>query len=405
MKNKGRSIAIAFLQFNCAMFCLFGSTAYGSTAFESSNCETIRDSRCASIGQIGVSLAGAEFGDQRKWFSNKNSGKFNVDYIFPGDETIRFFANHDVDFFRLPILWERVQPQLSQPLDPFYLNKIIKFCDQSHRRGIKVIIDLHNYGRYRLHEGDQSRTFVIDQVVENKTPVSRADFADVWKRLAQELTNHPAVIGYGLMNEPHTMGNSNWKAISQNAVSAIRSVDKETHILIAGEHWSSAEKFTSSNGSRAWIDDPSKRIIYEAHLYFDHDSSGRYQRSFESELKKDRRMLERAQDRLQPFLKWCKETNSHGIIGEVGCPANANWKPLLEHTINSCLKENIPVCYWAAGPWWGDYRLSVQPAENQTDTQRSNQLAPQWRWLVNAKKNANKLLLHAGSRHNSERNR
>ena len=44
------------------------------------------------------------------------------------------------------------------------------------------------------------------------------------------------VIIFGLMNEPHDMGQSSWKSISQTSVDAIRKIDKWTTLLVAGDH-------------------------------------------------------------------------------------------------------------------------------------------------------------------------
>ena len=60
---------------------------------------------------LGVSLAGAEFGEQRL------PGRVNFDYVYPTDrETYRYSSGKGFSIVRLPFLWERVQPKPFGPL-------------------------------------------------------------------------------------------------------------------------------------------------------------------------------------------------------------------------------------------------------------------------------------------------
>ena len=326
---------------------------------------------------IGVSLAGPEFGGDKTTFCNLRPGVVDVDYVFPKEETVQFFTGQGADFLRLPIRWERLQSQPGGSLDESYLKHILVFCDFARKHKIGVLVDLHNYGRYRRKSNGAVQAIVIDQKVDGQIPVSRDHFADLWRRLATRLALHQAVIGYGLMNEPHDMGDSDWKAISQTAVNSIRTVDRRTTIVVAGDQWSSAVNFAEANGARAWISDLIGPIVYEAHLYFDSDAAGKYQRSFATEAKLDRNLGNRADLRINPFLQWCQKNSVRGILGEVGSPADLRWKPLLQTAASRCLKQDVPVCYWAAGPWWDQYPLSIQPKDNQP--------AAQWRWLLETK--------------------
>lgn len=335
---------------------------------------------------IGVSLAGPEFGDKADGFCNLNPGTIDVDYVFPDEKTIQFFANHDADFLRLPIRWERLQFKPGGPLNEAYLKHIFDFCDCAQRHNIDVLVDLHNYGRYRLKLNGEVQSIVIDQNINGQVPVSRDHFAGLWRRLAARLVFHRAVIGYGLMNEPHAMGDSDWKKISQAAVDAIRKVDRQTTIVVAGDQWSSAINFKRVNGTKAWISDSIGPIVYEAHLYFDGDTSGEYKDSFATEAKLDRTFDRRAIDRISPFIQWCKKNAVQGMVGEVGCPADLRWKTHLQSAVSKCLKNDVSVCYWAAGPWWGDYLLSIEPQNNQP--------APQWRWVLETKRQTNQKLTY-----------
>ena len=146
---------------------------------------------------------------------------------------------------------------------------------------------------------------------------------------------------------------------------------------MAGDNWSSAEKWTEVNGQQPWIVDPEDNVVYEAHCYFDADSSGKYRRSFRSEsLKAD--VEQRGLSRIRPFLKWCKKNKVKGFVGEFGVPADPGWRRVTERVVEECIRADVSACIWAAGEWWGDYPLSVQPR----DDFRSQ--ATQMNWLKHA---------------------
>ena len=188
----------------------------------------------------GVSLAGTEFGSERADFSNRNPGVYGRDYQYPQPPTIEYFAAHGLGLLRLPFRWERLQPRLFAPLASPELARLREVVSRAGASGAVVVLDLHNYGRYRLASGEHARSVTIDESVNGMVPVPREAFADFWRRLAGELAGDPAVVGLGLMNEPHDMGSADWKAISQAGADAVREVNQNAHLVVAGDGWSSA---------------------------------------------------------------------------------------------------------------------------------------------------------------------
>src|SRR5262249_19199628 len=198
------------------------------------------------------------------------------DYTYNSERTVAYFSDLGISLFRLPIRWERIQPRLGQPLDERELDRIKEVISWVRKHHGQLIIDIHNYGRYAVSKGGRKYECVIDEGIRERAPVTRSDFADLWRRLSQVFRENAAVDGYGLMNEPHDMGTSDWKIISQAAVDEIRATGDNKRILVAGDGWSSAARFAQFNGRRAWVKDPANRLAYEAHCYFDQDNSGHY---------------------------------------------------------------------------------------------------------------------------------
>ena len=326
---------------------------------------------------LGVSLAGPEFGVERSTFSNAAPGRYGQDYTFPRADTVEYFSKAGVDLIRLPFRWERIQPKLNGELDKKYLDRIKKVTRTALENNAFVILDLHNYGRYHKQVDGMPCECVIDQSVHGEVHVSRHHFADLWKRLALEFRGANSVVGYGLMNEPHDMGSSNWKEISQLAVDVIRKIDRETAIVVSGDEWASAERFAEINGDKPWIRDPANHVVYEAHCYFDQDGSGKYSQSYDAELTTDQDLSQRGAERVAPFLNWCRRNRVRGLIGEFGTPDDSRWGKVTLGFLKACQEAQVGVCYWAAGEWWGDYPLSIQP--------RDNGVASQLRWLQSTK--------------------
>lgn len=328
--------------------------------------------------QLGVSLAGAEFGCERIEFCNTRPGTYGKDYLYPTKETIQYFARQGVGLYRIPFCWERIQPQLNSDLDATELTRLLTCVREIAQAGGHTVLDVHNYGRYRLELDGTCRSVIIDEQIDGHVPVGRKHLADLWRRLAIAFEDETNVIGYGLMNEPHDLGSSDWKQISQAAVDAIREVDQKTHVLVAGDGWSNSHRWEQCNGPAAWIHDPVNRCVYESHCYFDATASGKYQLNYAEELRLDSTLPERPVQRIRGFIEWCRRNQVPGFIGEFGVPGDdPGWLNCLKDFLQTVQAAGFPVCYWAAGEWWDEYPLSIHP-------QRGDQPAPQLSVLQDA---------------------
>src|SRR5690606_18099224 len=136
------------------------------------------------ISLVGVNLSGAGFG------SSVLPGKHGTNYIYPAESYYQKYAGQGLNLVRLPFLWERIQPALDSELNAAELARLVQSLDFAHKYGVKVILDLHNYYRY-----------YGKLIGSPEVPIT--SFADVWRRIAQQVGEHPAVSGYGLMNEPY----------------------------------------------------------------------------------------------------------------------------------------------------------------------------------------------------------
>ena len=116
------------------------------------------------------------------------------------------------------------------------------------------------------------------------------------------------------------------------------------------------------NNDKLVLKDPSDNLVYEAHQYFDRDSSGTYRQSYDQGGATPNLGVER----LGPFVEWLKEHKVRGFIGEFGVPDNdPRWLVVLDNFLAAMKQNGIGGTYWAAGPWWGDYPLSAEPRKGK----------------------------------------
>jgi endoglucanase len=318
---------------------------------------------CSGQYRRGVNVAGAEFGQ------SSLPGTLGRDYTFNSESTFRYFAEKNLGLIRLPLQWERLQHTPGGPLDPAYLAGVKSNVAWAKAHGAEIILDIHNFARYSVAAGGSLQTYVIDnKAADGTTRVTSAHLADLWVRLSNEFKFQPAVYAYGLMNEPHDMGQANWKTISQTVLNAIRANQDDKLVLIPGDSWSSGNRWVSVHGPTGWIEDPANNFAYEAHQYFDSDESGTYKLTYDAELGKNSDLANVGATRIAHFIGWCRNNRVRGIVNEYGIPYNdPRWAAVLDGFLNALDEAGIDGAYWAAGEWWPlTDLLSVQPGANFT---------------------------------------
>ncbi|HEX2912692.1 MAG TPA: cellulase family glycosylhydrolase [Chloroflexia bacterium] len=294
----------------------------------------------------GVNLAGAEF------TPNAIPGTYGVDYQYPTQAEVDYFMSKGLKTFRLPFLWERLQPGKFGAFDQGQFNLLDGFVSYVTGKGATVILDPHNYARY------------YGQLIGSKdVPVEV--FADLWSRLAGQYKDNPRVI-FGLMNEPTNIQTQVWVAGTNSAIRAIRATGAKNMILVAGssaDHaysWSQKWNGTAYGGQMLGISDPANNYAFELHQYLDVDASGTFEKCVSGNI---------GSQRLQDFTQWLRQNHKRGFLGEFGSASNPTCHAALDDMLNY-VEQNGDVwrgwTYWAAGPLWQNYLYSLEPL-NGTD--------------------------------------
>ena len=318
------------------------------------SCTTNSSGSTGAIKYRGVNLAGADFGE------GNLPGTFGVDYTYPTNAEATYFKSKGMNVIRLPFRWERLQPTLNAALDPTELNRLQTFVNQAIAAGHTVVLDPHNYARYKNN-------------IIGASSVTNANFADFWGRLATVYKNNPAVL-FGLMNEPSEMSTETWVAAANAAIVAIRNVGANNVILVPGNGWSGAHSWaqnwygTANAVAMLSIKDSANNIMFEAHQYLDSNSSGNSDICVSPTI---------GAERLVTFTNWLRTNGKKGFLGEFAGGNNATCNQGITNML-AYMQANADVwagwTWWAAGPWWGGYKFTIEPSNGVDDPKLTNLL-------------------------------
>ena len=196
--------------------------------------------------QRGINLGGGEYGGN-----------------YPSNDTIDKAAAAGFAWVRIPFNWEKLQPSSMGPLDAGAVQSLQNVVNRALADGMTVEIDNHNYARY------------------NGSWTTDTQLSNFWSKLAPLFPDHR--VSFGVMNEPYQQpaNTQSWAHISQAVVTAIRAAGSTNLLSIEADHWSNAY-YWSCQDAKPWITDPADNYRYDAHTYFDADTSGQYSGSYDN---------------------------------------------------------------------------------------------------------------------------
>jgi hypothetical protein len=169
--------------------------------------------------------------------------------------------------------------------------------------------------------------------------------AKFWKDLASELNNHPIIVGYNILNEPHPerlfdhqhsyVENEKQKEV-QNMLSnlyrlviqAIRQVDVDTPIIVDSSAYANPNTFKCLKP----IND--ENILYSFHMYdpygYTNHEHNHGQYTYPGKIKDqywDRKTLIKYMENVSKFQKRNKISSNRILVGEFGCYRKAKGLP------------------------------------------------------------------------------
>lgn len=191
-----------------------------------------------------------------------------------------YLAARGVRTVRVGMAWERMQPVLKSAFDPTALAGLDAILTGAAASGVRVVLDLHNYGRYTAADDT-----TVSLIRDTGGALDTTHLVDFWQRMSAWVLAAPArsatVLGYGLMNEPHDLAASAvtgrtpaqvWEFITQQVLGAVRASGDRRLVTVSGYEWSHVHDW-ATNHPIPWIADPADNVVYEGHHYWDTTSS------------------------------------------------------------------------------------------------------------------------------------
>jgi hypothetical protein len=372
---------------------------------------------------LGTNLTGLQTAETNLRFSAGT--RSNVDFTVPRRADVQWLAANGFAKSRLPIQWEMLQPMLfdtranaaalaavGQPgeFNATYLGHIQSVLDAHAAVGMRCLIDLHNYCRYRdfryqsdgsviglvnpgggvmAYTSDPSQVYTRIFATAPGATLVPAHFTDFWTRAARLWKDHPGFGGYGLMNEPFNLpapgsitesaGNDQdlliWPAFARAAVDAIRAIDPNGPIYLNGNGWSAA--FSIGAVNPAW---PlaGTNLVYEGHMYLDAASNGQ-SFDFDTEVAKGFSAgfgavpinLDTGVERLRIAVDWAKPRGLTLALGETGMPVDdARWQDMFQRLADFARANGVEVFSWSGGNHWSLHNTGMNhvPGWHQNKT-------------------------------------
>ena len=292
---------------------------------------------------VGVNLAGPAFGAQNP---SSVPGVIGTDYVYPTHGEIDYYASKGMNVFRLSFLMERLEHSQGGAFDAAELARIDDVVNYSASKGIKTILDPHNFGQAYGND-----------IGSSGTPTST--LTTFWSKLASHYAGNSDVI-FGIMNEPHNHTAAQWAPMAQDSLNAIRAAGATSQeILVPGTDWENAKDWSAASDNATIVGkvtDPNHNMAFEAHVYFDATSGGTDPAAVSSTI---------GVERITDITKWAEATGNRLFLGEFGASQQATSLSALGNML-TYMDQHSNVwqggAEWAAGPWWGNDMFSIEPS-------------------------------------------
>jgi aryl-phospho-beta-D-glucosidase BglC (GH1 family) len=340
----------------------------------------------AVIRFTGVNLSGAEFGAVP---TPGNLGTYGTSYTYPTANEVTYYMGKGMNIFRLPFRWERMQPTQFATLDATELSRMDAFVNFATGQGANVIVEPHNFQRYYPDPNNfqQSAQGLVGSAVPD------AALVDFWTQMADHYKNNGRVI-FNLMNEPTTLPTEQLVTTTNLVIAGIRGTGATNIIHVPGNAYTGAHAWTQNwygtPNAIAMLNvvDPAKNIVFEAHQYFDFNSSGTASsNSSDPQIGSsgNPNNTNIGVERLTGFTNWLKDNDLRGFLGEFALPNDrfgsgskttgntVNRTRISDETLQATLNyinANDDVwegwAWWGGGPWWnsGSYMFGLGPSNN-----------------------------------------
>ncbi|MGZ5846996.1 MAG: glycoside hydrolase family 5 protein [Ramlibacter sp.] len=363
----------------------------------------------ALVATLGTNLSGMEWADGVRRSPDTLP---NLHFTVPRAADVRWLAANGFGKNRLPFMWELLQPMLvdtsaspqaraliGEPgaLHEGYAGFIQGVLDAHAQVGARCILDCHNYCRYvdfrfqpdgsviglvppsdptgRAYTTDPAQVFTRIFATAPGATLHPAAFTDFWTRVATRWKDHPGFGGYGLMNEPHDMPRSGqtvessdasgggedlsiWPVFARAGIDAIRAVDPQGPIYLAGNAWGGAMNIGPAFNPQWPL--AGSNLVYEVHSYVDAYNNGN---GFDWDLEVAKNYtagfgvgpltLDTGLNRMRIATDWAHAHGTRIALTETGMPFDdPRWIEAFRRMIGHSWQNGWEVQSWVGGSHW-----------------------------------------------------
>lgn len=277
-----------------------------------------------------------------------------TNYLFPDSADVSYIAGKGANFCRIIFCWEALQPTLGGSISNTYTTNLINTVNLALADNMYVMIEMHPFN------SSFGVGYTYNNTAIGTSPVTNAQFANLFTRLAQQFTD-PRVI-FGLCNEPNGVSTSTWLSASQAAINAIRTAGNNNMIFVQPLNYGSVLGFFSNNyfdSSTApsvamlSLTDPSNNLVLSLHGYF--DSSDGY-----SGQATDIVNSTFGSTMLAPIISWCETNNWRFHLSEFAADSTNSIAGAVLSDMYAFMGSNETVCI--GGAWWSYTSVGFGPA-------------------------------------------
>ncbi len=204
---------------------------------------------------------------------------------WPTEAGLAYYLGKGLNVFRLPFLWENLDPKHSGAITHLAnLASIKAIVAQVSAAGGFLILDCHESLHWQ--PADYATTgAMLDARDSAGTLVTGAQFADFWAALANVFKTEPRVI-FEIANEPYSVDATLLVKLTNQAIAAIAATGAQNHVMVDGTNFTAPYNWTGRfddgstggaagyrNNAEAMLDivDPrgSGKLLFDIHQYVD----------------------------------------------------------------------------------------------------------------------------------------
>jgi endoglucanase len=289
-------------------------------------------------------------------FGKAFPGKAGTDYKILTKEDMKPFRDAGFNTVHLATQWERIQPDptvfrlTTNTNYPNYPYEVTQSAIAAGELGLECIIGIRSFAEH-----------LVDGKLRILGSADAPGDKFIWmlRRFDEYIYSFTGVRHHiDIMNEPRPpIDTYNWASIAELASLVLKKDDRM--VLACGNGYSGASGWSSNwyGSSNAVVMKAAigGGAVVNVHCYIDQDGSGEY---------KTAAVKGSGATVLAAVTGWARNVGAKLFLGEFGVPNDAAAIKETEDMLGY-MYDNRDVwqgwCWWAGGPWWGSYKLAIDP--------------------------------------------